>query len=109
MNLQEVITRLIVTEKSSEDQANKKYTFAINRNATKIDVKNAIKEIYGAEVATVRTSLVPKKERLVGKGRLWTKRPVVKKATVTLKGGKTIDPNKIGKAKEDKSTKTSKN
>jgi hypothetical protein len=36
----------------------------------------------------------PKKERFIGRN-LWTKRPVMKRAIVTLEKGKTIDPNKL--------------
>ncbi|MBU1151384.1 50S ribosomal protein L23 [Patescibacteria group bacterium] len=89
------IIKAIMTEKSSRAQEKGKYTFMIKRDASKTDVKNAVKEIYGAEVATVRTALVPKKVRLVGRGKSLTKRSYHKKAIVTLKGGKTIDINKF--------------
>lgn len=91
----DTIIRSKVTEKGSMQQAIGQYTFEVNRNATKIDIKNAVKALYGAEVDKVRIMISPKKTRLVGRGRLWTKRPLTKKAIVTLKGKKTIDPNKI--------------
>jgi large subunit ribosomal protein L23 len=100
MNAYNTILKNVVTEKSSVRQADaKQYTFIVKRNATKIDVKNAIKAIYGADVDSVRMLISPSKERFVGKGRLITKRPVLKKAIVSLKGGKTLDLNKF---KEDK-------
>ncbi len=84
-----------MTEKSSTAQAEGRYTFIIKRSATKIDVKHAVKAIYGVEVKDVKIIVVPKKTRLMGKGKLWNKRPVYKKAIVTLKDKKTIDPSKL--------------
>ena len=101
------IIQSVLTEKSSREQEKGKYTFVVTREATKIDIKHAIKAIYGADVETVRTMLVPKKTRYI-KGRyLWAKRPVHKKAIVTLKGKQSIDPSKVG-AKKSKSTKDKK-
>lgn len=101
------IIQSVLTEKSSREQENGKYTFVVSKEATKIDVKNAVKAIYGADVATVRTMILPKKTRYI-KGRyLWNKRPVHKKAIVTLKGKQTIDPSKVS-TKKPKTTKDKK-
>lgn len=98
------IIQSVTTEKSSKEQEKGKYTFVVSRTATKIDIKNAVKTLYGADVDTVRTMLVPSKTRYI-KGRyLWAKRPVHKKAIITLKGKQSIDPSKIG-AKKPKTTK----
>lgn len=100
------IIQSLTTEKSSTAQSNGKYTFIIAKNATKIDIKRAIRELYGAEVATVRTILTYPKTRLLRGKYEWIKKPVMKKAIVTLKGNKTIDPNKIGSSgKTEKSEK----
>ncbi len=101
------IIQSVLTEKSSRGQEKGQYSFVVNRTATKIDIKNAIKAIYGADVQAVRTMLVPKKTRYI-KGRyLWAKRPVYKKAIVTLKGKQSIDPSKVS-SKKSKSTKDKK-
>lgn len=89
------IVQSVTTEKSAQQQIKGQYAFIVSRDATKVGIKQAIKAIYGADVATVRTSLLPAKTRLVGKGRIIKKRLVTKKALVTLKTGQTIDPNKI--------------
>ncbi len=94
------IIRSLVTEKGSSQQGMGQYTFMVNKNATKVDIKNAVREIYGVEVKSVKTMITPEKKRLIGRGRVWTKRPKVKKALVTLKGKKTIDPNKIKESKK---------
>lgn len=91
----ETIIRSLVTEKSSNLQSKGQYSFEVRRDATKIDVKHAVKAIYGVEVKDVKISILPKKTRLIGRGRVLTKRPVTKKAFVTLKDKKTIDPFKI--------------
>ncbi len=96
------IIQSIITEKSSAQQALGQYTFLVRRDATKIDVKMAVKAIYGVDAAKVRTIITPKKVRLVGRGREMTKRPLFKKAIVRLKGKQTIDPNKIKEIKPKK-------
>ena len=86
--------RPVMTEKSSILQSKGQYMFKVDRSTTKIDVKNAVKELYGTEVKSVKMMVIPAKTRMLGRGRLWTKRPVAKRAIVTLKGKKTLDPNK---------------
>ncbi|MBD3360340.1 50S ribosomal protein L23 [Candidatus Peregrinibacteria bacterium] len=94
------IIRTLMTEKASQQQAKGQYIFQVSKDATKIDVKNAIREIYGVEADKVRIMITPKKERLLARGRVWTKRPVIKKALVSIKDKKTIDPNKIKESKK---------
>lgn len=90
------IIKPVVTEKATALQAKLKYALWVNRNATKIDVKRAVKEIYGVDVAKVRMMNTPAKTR-VARRMIVDKRPAMKKAIITLKGGKKIDPMKIGK------------
>lgn len=84
----------LLTEKFSLLQGKGKYSFLVDRKATKTDVKNAIKSTYGVKAITVRMMISPKKTRYIGRN-LWTKRPVTKRAIVTIEKGKTIDPNKL--------------
>ncbi|MBI4975550.1 50S ribosomal protein L23 [Candidatus Peregrinibacteria bacterium] len=87
------IIRPLVTEKSSNMQGNKQYSFAVRKETTKIDMKRSIKELYGEDVKEVRMMIIPSKKRLMGKGKILTKRALTKKAIVTLKDKKkTIDP-----------------
>ncbi len=90
------IIKPVTTEKATNLAAKLKYAFWVNRRATKIDVKHAIKEMYGAEVATVRMLNTPAKKRLARR-MLVDKRSAMRKALVTLKGGKKLDLTKIGK------------
>lgn len=94
MELTNILISPVVTEKSANGQASKKYTFVVHLAATKIDVKNAIESAYGVKVDKVNIIPVLKKTRLAGRGRTITKRHQAKKAVITLKDG-SIDFNKI--------------
>lgn len=98
----------IMTEKASIAQSKNRYTFMVKKEATKIDVKKAVKEMYGVDVKEVKIMISPKKTRLLKNKYDWVKRPSFKKAIVSLKGNKTIDPNKIKERKESKEPKEKK-
>jgi ribosomal protein L23 len=48
--------------------------------------------MYGVKVKSVHTSILPSKSRRIRTG-IWRKRKLMKKATVTLEKGQTLDPN----------------
>ena len=86
----EVLKSLLRTEKSSELLLPlNKYIFWVDRSANKIEVKNAVEEIYKVKVRSVNTIMSRGKQRRVryqiGKTPDW------KKAVVTLKEGHKID------------------
>lgn len=93
------IIEALVTEKSSVAQSHGKYSFKVTRDATKIDIKNAVKKLYGMDVASVNMMISPKKTRLLKGKYVWAKRPAFKKAVVTLKDKKTMDPSKFKEPK----------
>ncbi|GAB6934802.1 MAG: 50S ribosomal protein L23 [Bacillota bacterium] len=78
----DIIKRPIITEKSTDLMAEKKYVFEVDLNANKIEIKKAVEAIFGVKVAKVNTMRVkPKKTRFgrfVGRTKEW------KKAIVTL-------------------------
>lgn len=87
---QEIILRPVITENSMEGVADKKYTFKVAKDATKIDIKRAVEELFGVEVAKVNTMHVRGRQRrqgyTVGRTASW------KKAIVTLtEDSKTIE------------------
>lgn len=102
MNAHEVIRKPVITEKSAKMEEQKVYTFWINPKATKIDVKMAVRTIYGAEVASVRVVKAAEKIRALRKGS-YNKRKESLKAYVTLKDRAKLDMNKFEKS--DKETK----
>jgi len=100
MDIHHVIIRPLLTEKSSNLNTLKKYTIVVHPDATKIDIKKAIEQIYSTKVKQVAILKNPGKKRVVGRGRVIQKRVTLKKAVVTLqKGEKPIDFIKTKKKK----------
>ena len=62
----DVIIRPIITEQSMEDLDIKKYAFAVAKDANKIEIKNAIEEIFGVTVIKVTTTHVRGKAKRQG-------------------------------------------
>ena len=91
MNLtnQDVIVRPIISEKAERGrETERQYVFEVHREATKIQVKQAVERIFNVHVLAVRTAIARGKNRRVG--RSIGQRPNWKKAFVTLKEGETI-------------------
>ena len=86
----DILIRPLITEESSILQAEQnKYTFEVHRSATKIDIRNAVEDMFDVTVSSVRTLNMPGKDRRVG--RSVGRRPDWKKAIVKLAEGETID------------------
>lgn len=94
MNLSQIIIRPVLTEKSASQEVANKMTFVVHADATKVDVKNAIKTLYGVSVAKVNVLPTLPKYR-IGKGRMpLEKRQRSRRAIVTLKAGEKLDITK---------------
>jgi len=93
IKLTDVLIQPVQTEKTQSQSG--KYTFLVHPKATKADVKAAVKEFYGVEVVSVNMINLPEKTRIIGRGKVATKRRGLRKAVVTLAEGKTIDFNAI--------------
>jgi large subunit ribosomal protein L23 len=89
MHLYEVLRRPLVTEKNAALQAQGKYAFEVAAEASKEQVKQAIKKAFNVTVTQVNVIIVPGKGRR-RRGR-WTVSPSWKKAVVTLKPGDKIE------------------
>ena len=112
MKPEDIIIAPVITEKSNDELQAGKYTFEVNKKATKIDVKNEecyqeLKELFEVKVIDVNTMMVKGKEKRVG--RSVGKTSDWKKAIVTIdtnptektylqKGGKQV---KISKKYKD--------
>lgn len=86
----DIIRRPIITEKSMDQVADRKYTFEVAKGANKIEIKKAVEEIFKVEVEKVTTMNYkgkPKRQGVhAGKRADW------KKAVVKLTpGSKTIE------------------
>jgi large subunit ribosomal protein L23 len=95
IRVEDVLVKPVQTEKSVAMEADGKYTFVVHGNASKSDVVSALKEFYGADVVSVNIVNLPKKTRVIGRGKEMTRRRPTKKAIVTLASGKTLDFNAI--------------
>ncbi len=103
MRPEDIIIKPIITEKSNDGLQAGKYTFKVNKKATKVDIARAVEKLFDVKVLNVNTITVKGKEKRVGvhvgKTSDW------KKAIVT------IDTNPTDKtylAKGGKETKISK-
>ena len=86
----DVIITPVITEQSMDVAADKKYTFKVAVDANKTEVKHAVEEIFGVEVAKVNTLNVNGRNKRVG--RYFGKTADWKKAIITLtEGSKTIE------------------
>jgi len=110
MVAEEVILAPIVTEKSSDGLVDGKYTFKVNKKATKVDIKNAVEKLFEVKVLSVNTISVKGKEkrvgRNVGKTSDWKKAIVtidteVAEKTYLAKGGKEVKASKKYKTSID--------
>ena len=105
---QDIIIAPVITEKSSEAMADGKYTFKVATYATKIDVKNAVEQLFGVKVLSVNTANFDGK--LKRQRYQYGRTPAFKKAVVTIdmEGKETSYLTKGGKsAKTAKKYKTS--
>ena len=67
MVAEDIILAPVVTEKSSDGIQEGKYTFKVNKKATKIDIKNAVEKLFEVKVLNVNTITVKGKEKRVGR------------------------------------------
>ena len=85
-----VLKRPLLTEKGTDlKEGMNKYLFEIDRRANKIEVKNAVEQIFSVKVDAVHTISVKGKLKRVGRN--FGKRSDWKKAVVTLKAGEKIE------------------
>ena len=63
----DIVIRPVITEQSMEDLDIKKFAFEVAKNATKIEIKKAVEEIFGVTVIKVTTSIVRGKEKRTGR------------------------------------------
>jgi len=85
----DIILGPIVTEKTMALKENyNKYTFKVLKSANKIEIKNAVEQIFKVKVLGVNTiNVLPKRKRV---GQYEGFKPAYKKAIVTLAEGDKI-------------------
>ena len=86
----DIIIRPVLTEKSYDGMADKKYAFEVAIGANKTEIKQAVETIFDVKVESVNTMRVQGKMKR--QGRTQGRRPERKKAYVKLtEGSKTIE------------------
>ena len=81
----DIIIRPILSEKSYADIQNKKYTFEVDKNSTKTQIKAAVEEIFKVKVLSVNTA--NKIGKIKRQGRSQGRTAETKKAIVQLTAG----------------------
>ncbi len=90
MKLTDVIRRPLVSEKTSilRERDDLSLVFRVHIDATKVEIKQAIEQLLGVKVASVRTAMTHGKVKR--QGRFSGKRPDWKKAYVRLRDGEKV-------------------
>lgn len=87
MNL--LVLKPIITEKSSAQVVANKFTFLVDQDANKIEIKKYFKQIYDVNVADVNIVNLKPKKRIRGRIVGYTKPK--KKAILTIKDGENLE------------------
>ncbi len=90
----EILVRPHITEKTSrESEDSNVFTFIVNKRANKIQIREAIEDMYGVTVDSIRTAIIPAKtkSRFTKAGLLKGRTNAFKKAIVQVAEGDTID------------------
>lgn len=89
MDARDILIRPLVTEHSTDLMQDGKFVFVVDRRANKIQIAEAVKEIFKVNVIAVNTlNVKPKTKR---RGRTVGKTAAYKKAIVKLEAGQTIE------------------
>jgi large subunit ribosomal protein L23 len=66
MKPEDIIIKPVITEKSNDGLQAGKYTFKVNKKATKVDIARAVEKLFDVKVVNVNTVTVKGKEKRVG-------------------------------------------
>lgn len=88
-----ILKKPLITEKVTAQNENGVYGFVVDKQATKVAIKQAVEKMYGVNVEEVRTMIAPgKKKTRYSKGAFLSgKTSSFKKAIVKVKEGEIID------------------
>lgn len=96
MNIHDVLLRPVVTEKTTfQSDKHNQYTFEVARRANKLQVKEAVQQVFSVDVLDVRIIVLPAKRRRNPRSRSQAGAQIMrqgarKKAIVTLAEGQRI-------------------
>ncbi len=89
-----ILIKPIITEKATSDsELFNRYAFVVDKKANKLEIRNAIEEVYGVTIESVRTMNYPieRKSKYTKNGVVQAKAGGYKKAIVQLAEGDNID------------------
>ena len=93
---QDIVLRPIITEQATDALPLNKYTFEVAKDANKLEIKQAVEELFNVVVLKVNTMNCDGKQKRMG--RFVGKTSSFKKAIVTIDP----EPNEKGTKKADK-------
>ena len=65
-NFHDIIIAPVITEASMDKIADKKYTFEVQKDATKPEIAEAVEKAFGVKVAVVNTMIMKRKPKRRG-------------------------------------------
>ena len=86
-----VIIRPVVSEKSYASYDANVYTFVVAPDANKIEIRNAVEQIFNVHVTNVNTINRKGKRKRNRRSGVWSTRSAEKRALVSLRDGDRID------------------
>lgn len=88
-----LLKRPIITEKAMKLSTMRQYVFEVHPDANKLQIKQAVEQMFEVDVTSVRTARIKGKvkRRFTKKGLQVGKTRTIKKAYVTLKDGQSIE------------------
>lgn len=89
MEARDILIRPLITERTTDLMADGKYVFVVDKRANKIQIADAVREIFSVKVEDVNTVNVKGKTK--SRGRTVGKTASYKKAIVKLAEGETIE------------------
>jgi large subunit ribosomal protein L23 len=89
----QIVIKPVISEKSMDETQRGKYTFRVHSDANKLQVKEAIEELFKVDVVNVNVSTTKPKEKSRNRGRTRIKgfTSSWKKAVVTIASGQKIE------------------
>ena len=85
----QIVKYPIITDKATRLLENNQYSFVVDRYSDKIEIKEAIENLFDVKVIQINTCRLPRKKKRVGRYIGW--KPQYKKAIVTLSEGDVIN------------------
>ncbi len=88
--LHDILLRPVITERTARLNAEENtYVFRVGDDANKVQIKEAVEQVFGVRVSRVRTARMPGKPKRFGRHRGRTS--AWKKAFITLAEGDTLN------------------